>query len=154
MPIEKFKIDAIKPDSQQDGNVKTAQLVLETDDGFVVHCDSDFPNESLGEISKEKLNEYVSKLVEGNLVLVIYEDSLEKVDVSDRKLEQKEGTYETMVSGEVTSVQEREGGIIMFVVDTGRFTFEIESKKDVLHPKEGEHVRAKGDLRIEDIQLL
>lgn len=150
---EKYKIVEIKSDAQDEASVRSAQLILETDDGFVIHCDSDFPNEPLGDLSKEELVKYQSNFLEGNVVFLAYSDTIEKNSNSDRKLEQKQGTYETEISGEVISVHEHDK-IVHFEVDTGKFTFSLESKKHVFHPKEGEHVRAKGDLRIEDIKLL
>jgi len=149
---EKYKIIDIVPDQEEDGDIGFAQLVIETDDGFVIHCDSDFPDEPLGYLKKEELLGYKSKLVKGNLVFLPYLDTIKQHDKKERNFKQKEGTYETEVIGEVVVSEVREG-MIHFDVDCGKFTFSIETKKTDLNPKVGDSIYAKGDLRIEDIEI-
>ena len=149
---EKYKIVEIKPDAEEEGDVAFAQLVLETDDGFVVNCDSDFPDDPLGCMKKEELMNFKSKFLTGYVVFLPYMDSLAIVGKTDRKFEQKEGTYETEIFGEVT-VSEMRNGNVHFDVDCGKFTFSIETKKTDFNPKVGDHVHAMGDLRIEEIEI-
>ncbi|MDP4012531.1 MAG: hypothetical protein Q8R00_02900 [Candidatus Nanoarchaeia archaeon] len=154
MPTEKLKILDITPDAMDNGKIITAQLTLETDDGFVLNCDSDFPDEPLGAISKKDLLLYKSRSINCNIVFVPYEKTFKINEAAERKLIQKEATYEAEVSGEVLAEDELDNGNIKFDIDTGKFTFTLECKKKSFHPKVGEHVMANGDLRVEDIELI
>ncbi len=149
---EKYKIVDIIPDSEEEGEVEFAQLVLETDDSFSMTCDSDFPDEPLGCMKKEELMNYKTKFLTGHLVFLPYTDSLAVVGDTERKFEQKDKTCETEIFGEVT-VSENRNGNTHFDVDCGKFTFSMETNKNDFNPKVGDHVHAKGDLRIEDIEI-
>lgn len=149
---EKYKIIDIVPDQEELGDIGFAQLVLETDDGFVMHCDSDFPDEPLGYLKKEELLTYKSKLITGNLVFLAYLDTIKQHDKKERNFKQKEGTYETEVIGEVV-VTEIRNGFVHFDIDCGKFTFSIETNKTDLNPKVGDSIYAKGDLRMEEIEI-
>ena len=149
---EKYKIIDIMPDKEELGDIGFAQLVIESDDGFVMHCDSDFPDEPLGYMKKEELLTYKSKLITGEIVFLPYLDTIKQHDKKERNFKQKEGTYETEVVGEVVASEIRDG-MINFDVDCGKFTFSIETKKTDLNPKNGDHIYAVGDLRIEEIEI-
>ena len=82
----------------------------------------------------------------------IYLDTIKQHDKKERNFKQKEGTYETEVVGEVVASEIRDG-MINFDVDCGKFTFSIETKKTDLNPKNGDHIYAVGDLRIEEIEI-
>lgn len=154
MPTEKLKILDIVPDAMDNGKVSTAQLVLESDDGFVLNCDSDFPDEPLGALNKEDLLLYKSKFINADVVFVPYDKTFAINETAERKLIQKENTYETDISGEVLAEDELDNGNIKFDVDTGKFTFTLECKKKAFHPKVGEHIMARGDLRVEDLEVI
>lgn len=149
---EKYKIVDIKPDKEDEGDIVFSVLVLETDDGFTLNCDSDFPDDPLGCMKKEELMNYKTKFLTGYLVFLPHVDSLKMSEKKERKFEQKEGTCETEITGEV-KVSETRNNEVHFDVDCGKFTFSMDSRKSDFSPKVGDSVYAKGDLRIEDIEI-
>ena len=99
-----------------------------------------------------KIQNYFSVDFTGNFVFLAYLDTIKQHDKKERNFKQKEGTYETEVIGEVVAVEIR-NGLVNFDIDCGKFTFSIETNKTELNPKVGDSIYAKGDLRIEEIEI-